>query len=157
MKQKRSRLAAPEVLALIGAAVAIVGCLMLGGCADSKASPAASGKGSEAASTATTGTAGAMTMNKHTEFGVQCSSCHKETDQSAYSAPNQEACLSCHGGSYDKLAALTADAAGSSTYAVNPHASHIGDADCALCHKNHQDSVLYCNDCHTPKFEYAIP
>nr|CBX28209.1 unknown protein [uncultured Desulfobacterium sp.] len=40
---------------------------------------------------------------------------------------------------------------------TNPHKSHIGEARCTLCHKNHAQSVLDCNQCHLPKFDMKVP
>lgn len=56
----------------------------------------------------------------------------------------QEACLSCkEHDSYPELAETTKD------WKRNVHASHWGDMECYLCHKQHRANVLYCTKCHT--------
>ena len=87
----------------------------------------------------------------HAAEGYRCAKCHgtaKKTDP----VP-QETCLSCHGdGDSKKLAASTAK-----VKPVNPHENrHYGtEADCGLCHKQHQASVNYCADCH-PRFDFKV-
>jgi hypothetical protein len=56
-------------------------------------------------------------------------------------------CLSCHGeGDSKALAAKTAK-----VKPLNPHENrHYGtEADCGLCHRQHEKSVNFCLDCHT--------
>jgi hypothetical protein len=56
----------------------------------------------------------------------------------------QEVCLSCkEHDSYPELAETTKD------WPRNVHASHWGDMECYLCHKQHRPNVLYCTKCHT--------
>ena len=98
-----------------------------------------------------------ITMNKHARYNTECVECHEGTDQTQYTTPDPQKCLDCHGGSYEALVDQTPDATGGSTYATNPHMSHIGEADCSLCHKNHSESTLYCNECHTPEFSMVTP
>jgi len=87
----------------------------------------------------------------HAAEGYKCTKCHttaKKTDP----VP-QETCLACHGdGDSKKLAASTAK-----VKPVNPHENrHYGtEADCGLCHKQHQASVNYCADCH-PRFDFKV-
>jgi fumarate reductase flavoprotein subunit len=76
---------------------------------------------------------------KHGAIGLSCASCHG-TDAPTTRAP-ATVCGQCHGG-YDKLAQATASAN------PNPHQSHQGEVRCTLCHKVHQPSVLFCNECH---------
>ncbi|HEY1310496.1 MAG TPA: cytochrome c3 family protein, partial [Pseudolabrys sp.] len=57
-------------------------------------------------------------IDKHVAAGVTCAKCHTV---STAKAPETAACLSCHGGTYAKLAEMTqADQ-------PNPHASHRGE------------------------------
>jgi fumarate reductase flavoprotein subunit len=77
---------------------------------------------------------------KHTDFGVDCITCHDE-DPPAKPVPT-EVCLSCHG-SYDDLADKTSDMG-----ANNPHGSHNGPLDCGNCHGVHRPSVNFCAQCH---------
>ena len=77
---------------------------------------------------------------KHLEIEVGCVDCHG-TEEPVKRAP-VSACYSCHG-EYTEVAQLTAH------MEINPHASHQGEPRCTLCHKTHEPSVLFCNDCHT--------
>lgn len=75
----------------------------------------------------------------HGEQGTGCLACH-----SSYfpeEPVSMSACMECHG-SYSDLSESTADAD------PNPHASHLGEIECGLCHKSHEESVLVCNQCH---------
>jgi len=59
----------------------------------------------------------------------------------------EEMCLreGCHEGisSVDDLKAYTAD------LERNPHNSHLGNQDCTTCHNSHEQSVMYCTNCHS--------
>jgi len=79
-------------------------------------------------------------IDKHVAAGVSCAQCHT---QNTATPPTMATCLSCHGGTYEKLATLTAKDE------PNPHASHRGSVDCAECHHVHKVSVTLCNQCHT--------
>jgi fumarate reductase flavoprotein subunit len=79
-------------------------------------------------------------IDKHVAAGLTCNKCHTE---STAKAPETATCLSCHGGTYAKLAAMT------NGDQPNPHASHQGDLPCAQCHHVHMKSVTMCNKCHT--------
>ncbi len=76
---------------------------------------------------------------KHAEKGVTCVNCHGEAAP-AKRAP-VSACAKCHG-DYAGIAKLT------EKVTPNPHASHQGEVRCTLCHKTHEPSKLYCNECH---------
>ena len=58
-----------------------------------------------------------------------------------------EFCLreGCHAGisNIDDLKASTADEK------RNPHNNHNGNLDCSTCHQTHEQSVLYCTQCHS--------
>ena len=79
-------------------------------------------------------------IDKHVAAGLACNKCHTE---STAKAPEMATCLSCHGGTYAKLAAMT------DKDQPNPHASHRGEVPCAECHHVHMASVTLCNQCHT--------
>ena len=79
-------------------------------------------------------------IDKHVAAGVTCAQCHK---QSTATPPDMPTCLSCHGGSYAKLAEMTKGDE------PNPHSSHRGEEPCASCHHVHMASVTLCNQCHT--------
>jgi hypothetical protein len=85
----------------------------------------------------------------HALSGVQCSQCHGNTKHYAPVAMNK--CLSCHGDTKE-LAKKTAD-----VKPHNPHESrHYGtEADCNLCHHQHEKSVNHCGECHP--FRFVVP
>lgn len=84
----------------------------------------------------------------HQLGGVTCKSCHENVRKPA-AAPVAK-CLTCHTG--DAIFAAT-----ESVKPHNPHGSpHYGkEADCSLCHHQHQKSENYCSSCHN--FEYKVP
>ncbi len=87
----------------------------------------------------------------HAAEGVKCVKCHG-TAKKSVPVP-QEKCLSCHGdGDSKALAAKTAK-----VKPLNPHENrHYGtEADCALCHRQHEKSVNFCLDCH-PRFDFKL-
>jgi len=89
---------------------------------------------------------GKLLVDKHKAVGVECSSCHKE-------APPKQAvptvvCTGCHG-DYDAIAKR------SEKVEPNPHDSHEGKLDCAVCHHSHKESELYCSRCHA--FGLKVP
>lgn len=87
----------------------------------------------------------------HANEGIKCVKCHgkaKRTDPVPL-----ETCLDCHGdGDSKAMAAKTAK-----VNPVNPHDTrHYGtEADCGLCHRQHQKSVNYCFDCHN-RFDFVV-
>ena len=87
----------------------------------------------------------------HAAEGVKCTSCHGRSSQS--DPVPLEKCLSCHGDGDSK--ALAAKTAG--VKPVNPHETrHYGtEADCGLCHRQHENSVNFCLDCH-PRFQFKV-
>ena len=70
-------------------------------------------------------------------------------------AAKSKACMKCH--NYQDLAAASA----AKKVALNPHDSHAGQLRCTLCHKEHEQSVLYCRQCHKnaedKRFDMAVP
>lgn len=84
---------------------------------------------------------------RHAECSVTCGACHGTFFP--HQRPAMGQCLQCHG-SYQHLAALTKDVS------PNPHEeSHLGEIMCTYCHKAHQESVLYCKNCHV--FDLEVP
>lgn len=77
----------------------------------------------------------------HASKQVQCSACHPQGPQVA---PTTQDCAACHG-SYKEVAKATAN------LKPNPHDSHMGELDCVVCHKGHQQQTVFCNQCHTFK------
>ncbi len=87
----------------------------------------------------------------HNAEGIKCAACHGKARKSEPVA--QEKCLECHGNGDSKaLAAKTAEAK-----PLNPHESrHYGtQAECVLCHRQHEPSVNFCLDCH-PRFDFKV-
>jgi hypothetical protein len=80
----------------------------------------------------------------HANRFVTCSSCHGNELPALDDRPANDRCFECHG-SYAELAAKTP---GADFADRNPHASHLGDIACTVCHKAHEKSINYCLDCH---------
>lgn len=91
--------------------------------------------------------AGNYLADRHAKWDVKCAECHVEGVTSK--APKMDNCLNCHGGSYEELAKA------SEGKHLNPHYTHQGDKECAVCHKGHKASEFFCNDCH--KFKIQVP
>ena len=87
----------------------------------------------------------------HVDKDVKCADCHGTARKSAPVA--LEKCLACNGKGDSK--ALAAKTAG--VKPLNPHENrHYGtEADCGLCHRQHEDSVNFCRDCH-PRFDFKV-
>jgi hypothetical protein len=85
-------------------------------------------------------------IDKHVAAHVTCAQCHAA---GMAVPPATAACLTCHGGTYQKLAASTAKDT------PNPHESHQGEIPCSACHHVHKSSQLICNNCHN--FDLTAP
>lgn len=85
-------------------------------------------------------------IDKHVAAHVACAQCHT---QDTATPPTMATCLTCHGGTYEKLAAMTAKDQ------PNPHDSHQGQVPCASCHHVHMASQNFCSSCHN--FEMKTP
>jgi hypothetical protein len=81
----------------------------------------------------------AFTADRHVARGMQCVNCHGEGAQKPVAG---EKCLGCHG-SFDAIAKRT-----DGVLVPNPHAGHVGELDCTLCHNGHKANELYCSNCH---------
>lgn len=79
--------------------------------------------------------------DRHGARGVACASCHPEKPTPTV---DMSLCLGCHGGSYAALAEKTAD----TESGINPHDTHLGEAQCTSCHRGHKLPVLSCDNCH---------
>jgi len=151
--------------AIVGIAVSFALLLALavsaGGCG---ASPDDEASGSEATATAAvpfvvtspvSAVDGAMpTMNKHAERNVTCAQCHDESAPTTAPLSNK-ACYSCH--DLETLIEATAAYDDLANKSQNPHDSHLYGASCFTCHKNHGESVLYCDECHLPAYGWDVP
>jgi len=78
--------------------------------------------------------------DRHQIKGNTCMSCHSVSPPKA-DVP-MSVCMGCHG-PYAKLAERT------NKGEHNPHASHLGDIACDLCHHGHKPSVDHCSTCHS--------
>lgn len=87
-------------------------------------------------------------QSKHQDKGVACAQCHG--DGNDFAAVEKETCTGCH--NLDQLVAKTAG-----MKPANPHTSpHYGpEADCNLCHHQHEESEDYCAQCHS--FGFKVP
>jgi hypothetical protein len=84
----------------------------------------------------------------HLLSGVACAQCHADPNNAQ--PAGFKTCLQCH--DMDKVAAAT-----KAVKPTNPHTSpHYGkEADCNLCHHQHEKSENYCLQCH--KFAFHVP
>lgn len=82
----------------------------------------------------------------HQQADIKCVDCHatKNPDSGA----EEKACLSCHG-SREDLTKLT------EKLEANPHFGHEEGLTCNSCHREHEESILYCDDCH--KWDLKTP
>lgn len=92
-------------------------------------------------------------LKPHHQAIKDCGACHTADNAvagNAFVVPSDTTCIACHG-SYADLANKT-----SGLDEPNPHKSqHYGEGiACTACHKEHQPSKAYCNECH--EFKYAI-
>lgn len=94
-------------------------------------------------------------IDKHLAANLNCRDCHTESPPSK--APMMATCLGCHGGTYDKLGAISAEKLGITPRSgqPNPHASHQGPIPCGSCHHVHSASTMFCNSCHN--FQMTTP
>ncbi|QUN05022.1 flavocytochrome c [Shewanella yunxiaonensis] len=84
----------------------------------------------------------------HKDKGDGCKTCHQTPGKVADDSENyiNTQCKSCHG----DYAALK-----NPKLKIDPHDSHLGDINCTSCHKGHEQSKVYCNECHS--FDLKIP
>ena len=101
----------------------------------------------------------------HAVEDVTCLECHEPTTQQQvdelvvymqgdFAVPLEEReygnefCFDCHEPnehtSYEEVIQLTVG------LELNPHDSHLGEMECATCHKTHRPSEDYCAQCHGP-------
>ncbi len=88
---------------------------------------------------------------KHGMKHVTCVGCHGPSLPKEGAEVQNDRCLACHG-PLEKLQAKTAPADFPDR---NPHKSHLGDVGCTVCHKGHEESAVYCLQCH-PKFQMKL-
>lgn len=88
----------------------------------------------------------------HRDAKVSCGSCHGPAVPGFDATVANPACLSCHG----PMTQLAEKTEPTDFKDRNPHASHLGEIDCTVCHKAHGPSKVYCLGCHQ-KFVMEIP
>jgi hypothetical protein len=81
---------------------------------------------------------------RHGRENLICSACHGQNLPSAGDEVENDICLGCHGPE-EKLAAKTIQ---SESPKFNPHKSHLFGLACTKCHAGHQESKVYCQECH---------
>jgi RecJ-like exonuclease len=84
-------------------------------------------------------------LDKHASRGVNCGACHESAEPTA--SPKTEKCGACHKMDGKKTEHLQGK--------PDPHKSHIGELPCEKCHREHRESVLFCNKCHV--FDLKVP
>ncbi|WP_080803401.1 cytochrome c3 family protein [Arabiibacter massiliensis] len=112
-----------------------------------------------------------LLVTTHARTGSKCLDCHEakldeqltegmkwlsgdfETPLDSSDIGSREFCLECHGDEWDSIVASTADMKGTKTVynpegLYNPHDNHRGDDNCSMCHSMHEQSTLYCVECH---------
>lgn len=77
-----------------------------------------------------------LLADKHKESGIECSSCHGESDTK--NRVPETVCRQCHG-DYKEAAASYLD----------PHNAHHTSTDCGVCHHVHKPSEKICQGCHS--------
>lgn len=88
----------------------------------------------------------------HAKKNIKCADCHGPKKPVKGDTVENDVCSKCHG-TYETLAAKTINPKVPNR---NPHKSHLGDIDCAVCHMAHQPSEAYCNGCHS-NYKMKIP
>ena len=82
--------------------------------------------------------------SRHSREKLMCSTCHGQSLPAAGDEVENDICLGCHGPE-EKLAARTVQP---ESPKFNPHKSHLFGLACTKCHSGHQESKVYCLECH---------
>lgn len=82
----------------------------------------------------------------HKAMNLPCEACHG--DIKPREVPEESKCMVCHQ-SREAVKAKTAK------LKPNPHYGHDETVECTECHKEHQESVLLCDECH--QWGYKTP
>jgi hypothetical protein len=109
--------------------------------------------------------------NHHYQMGVSCQTCHQRTlDESITDVVNHftgnyddplpksevsmDKCFACH---VDYETIIPPLDIAITQKERNPHAGHWGELECGTCHNAHQESVVYCDQCHNNFYEEEQP
>ena len=87
----------------------------------------------------------ALRQVKHGQYGLKCNVCHESDEPST--SPKTEKCINCHGEQVKKVEQPKGT--------PDPHKSHLGELLCGKCHREHRESVFFCNKCHV--FDMKVP
>ncbi|MDY0383865.1 flavocytochrome c [Trichlorobacter sp.] len=93
---------------------------------------------------------GAALAQLHQANKVACADCHGKGKRIVVDDSERginQRCINCHG----NLDVLAVKDKGH----IKPHQSHLGEINCTVCHRGHEQSVAYCNGCHT--FNLPMP
>ncbi len=82
----------------------------------------------------------------HKAMNLPCEACHGNIKPREI--PEESTCMACHQ-SRDAVKQKTAK------LKPNPHYGHDETVECTACHKEHQESVLLCDECH--QWGYKTP
>jgi len=89
--------------------------------------------------------------HRHGAKNITCAGCHGGTLPKEGDSVENERCLTCHG----PLETLQTKTTPPDFADRNPHKSHLGQIACTVCHKGHDESAVYCLQCH-PKFQMKL-
>lgn len=103
-----------------------------------------------------------VSMKKHVEMGLECTSCHKDGNMKADVTPNCIACHATKGDDYyygergaDGKPVVKEYIESKKARMASFHDSHGGKIRCTVCHTSHKEpEQLYCNNCH--QFEVKV-
>jgi len=90
------------------------------------------------------------TDSLHAEEKITCAGCHRNALPGFGDTVENSRCLECHG-PMDRLAKKTDPknrVNSENLVNFNPHASHLGEINCTVCHHAHYPSKSYCLECH---------
>lgn len=93
---------------------------------------------------------GAALAQLHQANKVVCADCHGKAKKIVVDDSERglnQRCVGCHG----NLDVVAVKGKGH----INPHQSHLGEINCTACHRGHEQSVAYCNGCHS--FNLPMP
>ena len=87
--------------------------------------------------------AASTNADSHKARGLGCIVCHETEKPEPMAEVSSNKCIACHG-TRNSIASRSAAKWGKK----NPHDNHLGEIECALCHKGHEPSESYCLKCH---------
>lgn len=79
--------------------------------------------------------------DKHAAHSMNCAACHGVEKPEAFAEVPASKCLQCH--QQEAIINKFSDLKDR-----NPHKNHLGEVDCNICHKGHEEPFNYCSQCH---------